>query len=1052
MRFSIVIPTFNHFEDCLRPCIDSILKYTDLSDGEIIVSCNGCTDGTRQYLEFLPHEAHIKIVWSDNSTGYTKATNDGIAVSSGDYVILLNNDTVFLEQKKNTCIDMLLTPFCDEKVGITGPMMAYSPEAQEDFLIFFCVAIRRCLFDEFGLLDEIFSPGFGEDSVTGDTPIIVRKNGMVEIVAIEDVHGLNSDGIREVSDMEVLTRSGWSRLKYTYQHTVAKKIYRIRTSSGRISITGDHSLFSGGKEVSVKDLKVGDKVDMYDLENVNYDQKIVVNANKRCALNVRKDKPFIHNIRILDGVDGTRKQKIIKPPKKDDGTILSIEDVTNLYSTDGYTQVYDVTTEDGTFVAGVGGFIAHNTSFCITAARAGWKLVMVPNTDTTYSQPNFMIGQMPIYHKGEGTFSNWPGGEDLLRRNREILCRKFRKNNTAVTKVLLEDSSQKPLKLNIGAGNQKIEGWKSVDLYADADYKLDAKKLEGIQDGSVDQIMSIHMIEHISPFDVGPMFREWYRVLKPGGKVIIECPDILALCTEFVNADKGTRYHLLNCVYGTGTLGQPTFTPHLYGWYEEILVEHLVGAGFKQAVKREPQFYHWGTNLRIEVVREADYPEGFFSEWNMQVYRKLAYGVPENGQIAEIGVWLGRSISSIADLISDKHITVHAVDTFKGTPGEFSNIDAEAQRRDVKNEFLSNMNKFCISTNITLHHKTSEEAAKDVEDNTLDLVFIDAEHTYEAVLTDIKAWLPKLKTNGVMAGHDYAPPVFPGVVQAVTEVFGKVEVANDVWSIKKKKRRIFDCFPFFNELDLLDIRLHEMDSIVDYFILVEATKTHSGKNKSLYFNDNKERFKPFLHKIRHVIVDDFPEPDDASSQKNLDEAWTRERLQREAIMRGFIDVDVQDDDICIISDADEIPNAATVVQYKASDGVKCLEMKLHYYYLNLQGSMWDEVKILPYNILKTIGPCGARYQQCDKISNGGWHWSYLGKEEKIIEKIESWAHQEYNKPQFKQLEHITTAINNGVDLFDRGDKYKIVPIDESYPQYIIDNMIPLTIKGLIKYE
>jgi len=70
--------------------------------------------------------------------------------------------------------------------------------------------------------------------------------------------------------------------------------------------------------------------------------------------------------------------------------------------------------------------------------------------------------------------------------------------------------------------------------------------------------------------------------------------------------------------------------------------------------------------------------------------------------------------------------------------------------------------------------------------------------------------------------------------------------------------RIFDCFAFFNELDLLEIRLNELDPVVDKFILVESTRTFQKQFKPLYFNENKERFKKFLPKIEHVIVDHFP--------------------------------------------------------------------------------------------------------------------------------------------------------------------------------------------------
>ena len=69
---------------------------------------------------------------------------------------------------------------------------------------------------------------------------------------------------------------------------------------------------------------------------------------------------------------------------------------------------------------------------------------------------------------------------------------------------------------------------------------------------------------------------------------------------------------------------------------------------------------------------------------------------------------------------------------------------------------------------------------------------------------------------------------------------------------------IYDCFMFFNELDVLEIRLNELYHAVDKFILVEATKTHAGKDKTLFFNENKQKFSKFLDKIQHIIIDEYP--------------------------------------------------------------------------------------------------------------------------------------------------------------------------------------------------
>ena len=155
MKYSIVIPTYNHLDDCLRPCLESIIKYTDLTNVEVIVVANGCKDGTRAYVESLP-SGNFKLLWFNEGIGYTKATNEGIKVAKGEFIVLLNNDTVLLEQQKSTWLDLLVAPFEDPKVAITGPMQNFCDTALRDFLIFFCVMIRASVFKEIGILDEVY--------------------------------------------------------------------------------------------------------------------------------------------------------------------------------------------------------------------------------------------------------------------------------------------------------------------------------------------------------------------------------------------------------------------------------------------------------------------------------------------------------------------------------------------------------------------------------------------------------------------------------------------------------------------------------------------------------------------------------------------------------------------------------------------------------------------------------------------------------------------------------------------------------------------------------
>jgi GT2 family glycosyltransferase len=171
-RAVIIIPTYNHLVDCLIPCLESIIKYTYLNDDDgarVVVVANGCVDGTEEYLDDLKYAfPWLYVINVKEQLGYTKATNLGIALvreqmPDAERVVLLNNDVVLLEQNTDCWLEMLDAGFEDEKVLVTGPVSKTEDVALIEFLIFLCVMIRPDAFEKIGVLDEEFSPGFGED-------------------------------------------------------------------------------------------------------------------------------------------------------------------------------------------------------------------------------------------------------------------------------------------------------------------------------------------------------------------------------------------------------------------------------------------------------------------------------------------------------------------------------------------------------------------------------------------------------------------------------------------------------------------------------------------------------------------------------------------------------------------------------------------------------------------------------------------------------------------------------------------------------------------------
>jgi beta-1,4-mannosyl-glycoprotein beta-1,4-N-acetylglucosaminyltransferase len=241
---------------------------------------------------------------------------------------------------------------------------------------------------------------------------------------------------------------------------------------------------------------------------------------------------------------------------------------------------------------------------------------------------------------------------------------------------------------------------------------------------------------------------------------------------------------------------------------------------------------------------------------------------------------------------------------------------------------------------------------------------------------------------------------------------------------------IYDCFLFFNELDLLEIRLNTLNPYVDYFVLIESTTTFSGKKKPLYFKENKDRFQDFSNKIIYFAID-------------IDQSyfgdWEREYFQRECIKNRLINC--KESDLIIISDLDEIPNLEGLDLYKLAQEHEGLtfDMAVFYYYLNVRTTeKWSGSFILPYQSIKKNNLSQIRINnKFHKIGNG-WHFSYLGGADKIKYKIESYSHQEFNKDSIKR--NIQNAINNNKDLFGRAGDFKKVDIDSSFPRYLVDNL------------
>ena len=158
MKYSIVIPTYNNCERYLKPCIDSIIKYTEMTDIELVISANGCTDNTYLYLAYLQSSLpNITVVWNAHPLGFAKATNAGIEAALCNKIVLLNNDTILLDQPKNRWLEWL------DQGDVNYVLGQNSPITQRRFGVFFIALINKEVFNKIGLINEEFDTGGCED-------------------------------------------------------------------------------------------------------------------------------------------------------------------------------------------------------------------------------------------------------------------------------------------------------------------------------------------------------------------------------------------------------------------------------------------------------------------------------------------------------------------------------------------------------------------------------------------------------------------------------------------------------------------------------------------------------------------------------------------------------------------------------------------------------------------------------------------------------------------------------------------------------------------------
>ncbi len=285
--------------------------------------------------------------------------------------------------------------------------------------------------------------------------------------------------------------------------------------------------------------------------------------------------------------------------------------------------------------------------------------------------------------------------------------------------------------------------------------------------------------------------------------------------------------------------------------------------------------------------------------------------------------------------------------------------------------------------------------------------------------------------------------------------------------------KVYDCFMFFNEIELLKMRLEELDEIVDHFVLVECVETQRGNPKPLYFQENRHLFEKYLDKIIHVVVDE------SHPEMNL---WARENFQRRCIARGL--THCSPSDLIIISDLDEIPRVESIrsllsflpennakllkdgrmKKFKIHNtdkrgsgevekmfylqGARGFQMSTYFFQLNRQtpngetwgGGPWIGTVVTTFAIFKKFGAQHFREYRWKfpRIYNAGWHFTWMGGRDKVRLKMSSIV---------EGMSQTTNISDEQINQWIYS--HPVVPIDETFPGYVLRNIDYLKSIGFI---
>jgi len=947
-KVAIVIPTYNHCEDLLKPCIESVLKETTYRypDLKIIVVANGCDDNTIEYIQNLALETEetIQLVIVSEAIGYTKATNMGVqrAMTQGyDVIVLLNNDNIIQGYwGKNKWLDELLKPLEDPTIGMTGPKQLVCDVTGRDFLIFFCVAIKRKMFEKFGLLDEVFSPGFGEDI---DFCIKMQNGGykLQEVGTWQDEHHYAGNfPIYHKAEGTVHGLSNWDEIKKRNKQTLRdrytlpegfftdadikayRKLFERLPENAKVAEIG---CLLGRSICSVADIIRRKNISFALIDAFQYDHLIFGKyTSQDVQANLRKN---------LDKF-GIRDPSVVITGFSNEQSRTFTNYSFDLVFLDGDHSPEGVKLDIDCWMSKLkpGGILA------------GHDFEFLPEVATAVEEK---LGRL-VQNDGEVWFANNP------TTRKETTIQKETKRMVYDCFPFFDELDLLEIRLH------------EIGDLVDKFVLVESRFTHSGKPKPLYFAENKHRFEEYLP------------------KIVHIVVDQLPQGSEYGDHWARERFQREQCQSALKDCRDTDI----------IIISDV------DEIPRGPKLWEVLQKPVIDIVAFDLVQSNYYMNYVTEEYLEYPWvKITSYGLFRALGGACAVRYSGWNE--ATKHIDKNQVTFVESAGWHFSFVGS------------LDMIKLKIESWGHQEYNTPEFKAK-LEQRIKDHLGIYSSNLKYKVINADRATMPwhMLDHLDRFDQYIYHPEVAP--------------------------RKVFDCFTFFNELDLLEIRLNELDDVVDKFVLVEAPVTHSGKPKPLYFEQNKQRFSEFLPKIIHVVVDDMPTVAEPGKSLNL----TRENFQRNAIVRGLTDCGW--DDIVMISDADEIPNKKVLSNYDTAIGPCNLSMSLYYYFFNCYTEApWLAPKIVPGHMIhstqiETIRN-GLNLQRT--LKNGGWHFSYLGGVDEVINKLQSFYHQEMVTDQMMDRRYLERKILAGEDIWGRPEvPLKFVALDNTYPRYILDNI------------